>query len=312
MLLPLVAGAVVVTLFPNIGTFFGSFTGALFNSAMPVLAVFFVCMGSLIDLRALPKIARQGGVLLAAKTGIGVVAAIVLGRMLGEQPIHSGALAGLSTLAVVAAINDTNGGLYMALTAQYGLASESAAYSIMALESGPFLTMLTLGAAGLAGFPWQTMLGAVLPLAFGMLLGNLDPEVRRFFGGAAPVLIPFFAFGLGATLNLHKVWGAGAVGIALGVAVVAVCAPVLWLADRLVGGNGTAGIAASATASNAAAVPALVAAANAKYAAAAGSATALVAASVFTTCVLVPPLTAWWARRVSAQRTIQTNQEISV
>jgi len=307
MLLPLLAGALIVTAFPNIGPFFGSFTGALFSGALPILAVFYVCMGALIDLRALPKIARQGGALLGVKIALGVLAAIILGHILGEQPVHSGLFAGLSTLAIVAAINDTNGGLYMALTAQYGRPEEAAAYSLMALESGPFLTMLTLGAAGLSGFPWQTMLGAVLPLAFGMLLGNLDPELRAFFGKAAPVLIPFYAFALGAGLNLHMVGTAGLTGIALGLAVVLISAPALWLTDRLIGGNGTAGLAAATTASNAAAVPALVAAANPKYAAAAGPATALVAASVFTTSIVVPVITAWWATRI--QRSLRRAAE---
>jgi 2-keto-3-deoxygluconate permease len=74
---------------------------------------------------------------------------------------------------------------------------------------------------------------------------------------------------------------------------------VLILADRLTGGNGVAGIAAASTAGNAAAVPAAVAAANPAYAPVAPAATALVASSVIVTALLVPIVTAWWARRVS-------------
>jgi 2-keto-3-deoxygluconate permease len=114
-----------------------------------------------------------------------------------------------------------------------------------------------------------------------------------------PVLIPFFAFALGASLNLLDVWQAGVMGILLGVCVTLVTGVVLILADRLTGGNGVAGIAAASTAGNAAAVPAAVAAANAAYAPAAPSATALVAASVIVTALLVPIVTAWWARRVA-------------
>ena len=61
---------------------------------------------------------------------------------LGEQPVTTGWFAGISTLAVVAAFNDTNGGLYMALMKQYGSAEDAAAYSVMSIESGPFFTML--------------------------------------------------------------------------------------------------------------------------------------------------------------------------
>ena len=63
-------------------------------------------------------------------------------------------------------MNDTNGGLYMALMGQYGRPRDVGAYTIMSLESGPFLTMVTLGVAGLSAFPWQTLVGS-------------DPAARR-------------------------------------------------------------------------------------------------------------------------------------
>lgn len=301
MTLPLAAGAVLATFAPRAPSFFGSFTGALFTGALPILAVFYVCIGSTVSVRSLPTVLRKGGVLLGTKVLLGIGAGVLVGHWIGIRPVASGWFSGFSTLAVVAAINDTNGGLYMALMNQYGRSEEAAAYSVMALESGPFLTMVTLGVAGLSAFPWQTLLGAILPLAVGMLLGNLDPDLRDFLGKAAPVLIPFFAFALGATLNLKLVWTAGVAGLALGIAVVLVSGVFLVIADRLIGGNGTAGIAASTTAGNAAAVPALVAAANPKYAAAAAPGTLLVACSVIVTAVAAPFLTAWWRSRIPSK-----------
>ena len=295
VIVPLTLGALIATFAPGAGQFFGSFTGALFTGALPILAVFYVCMGTTIPFETLPQVAGKGGVLLAAKVGMGVVAALILGRVLGTEPIQTGMLAGLSTLAVVVAINDTNGGLYMALMGRYGAPKDVGAYSVMSLESGPFITMMTLG--GLLAFPWQTLLGAILPLCVGMLLGNLDREMREFLGKAAPALIPFFAFAIGAGLNLANVWRAGLLGLALGVVVLVISCTVMFLADRVSGGKGLAGLAAAATAGNAAAVPALVAAANPAYAKAAPYATVLVAASVVVTMLTVPLITAWWAKK---------------
>ena len=223
---------------------------------------------------------------------------MLLGRLLGEGPVTSGWFAGLSTLAVVAALNDTNGGLYMALMNQFGRPEEAGAYSVMTLESGPFLTMVTLGVAGLSAFPWQTLVGAILPLAAGIVIGNLDRDMRGFLGAAAPVMIPFFAFALGTSLDLHHVWSAGLLGLGLGTAVTLLSGAVLIVTDRLAGGTGTAGIAAASTAGNAAAVPALIAAANPAYKAAAAPATVLVAACVIVTSLLVPIVTAAYARRI--------------
>ena len=301
MIVPLVAGSLITTFLPHFAKTFGSFTGALFTGALPILAVFYVCMGARIELATLPRLLRRGGALLGSKVLIGIAAGVVLGRFLGEAPILAGPLAGLSTLAVVAAVNDTNGGLYMALMNQFGRPEEAGAYSVMTLESGPFLTMVSLGVAGLAAFPWQTLVGAILPLCLGILLGNLDRDMREFLGRAAPTMIPFFAFALGSTLDLHLVWRAGLLGVALGCAVTVVSGTVLLLVDRVNGGTGTAGIAAASTAGNAAAVPALVAAANKAYAPAAPAATVLVASAVIVTSLLVPPLTALWAARVRAR-----------
>src|SRR5207237_856151 len=190
MIVPLFFGAIIRTWAPGVPTFFGSFTGALFTGALTILAVFYVCMGSTIEFNATPSIIKKGGALFAAKVASAIIVGIVLGRRLGEAPVPNGGLAGISTLAVVAAMNDTNGGLYMALMGQFGAPRDVAAYTIMSIESGPFLTMVTLGVAGLSAFPWQALVGAILPLAVGMLIGNLDREMRAFLAAANPVYKP--------------------------------------------------------------------------------------------------------------------------
>ena len=48
MVIPLLAGCIIATFAPDLPKFFGSFTAALFSGALPILAVFYVCMGSTI------------------------------------------------------------------------------------------------------------------------------------------------------------------------------------------------------------------------------------------------------------------------
>ena len=60
MIVPLLLGSVIVTFAPATASFFGSFTGALFTGSLPILAVFYVCLGATIPLklsRALPNVA---------------------------------------------------------------------------------------------------------------------------------------------------------------------------------------------------------------------------------------------------------------
>jgi len=301
MLIPLLIGAVIHTLAPDAGKSLGSFTGALFTGLTPILGVFYVCLGATLDVRATAYIARKGGTLLGSKIAFAALVGVVLGRFMNEAPISGGLFNGLSVLAVVAALSDTNGGLYMSLMGQFGRNRDVGAYSVMSLESGPFITMLILGVAGLSAFPWQALVGAILPLVLGMLLGNLDPEMRRFLAPAVPALVPFLGLTLGLTIKLTAVWKAGLLGLALGLFVVFVGGAVLLLADKLSHGDGIAGLAAATTAGNAAVVPMIVAQANPAYRAAAQSATVLVAASVVVTAILCPVVTVLWARVVLKQ-----------
>jgi 2-keto-3-deoxygluconate permease len=303
MIVPLFLGALLNTFFPTFGKTFGSFTGALMTGALPILAMFYVCMGATIDLKATPQILKKGGALLGAKILTGAILAILATKLMPAGYIDSGFFAGLSVLAIVAAINDTNGGLYMALMGQFGKKEDVGAYSVMSLESGPFFTMITLGIAGLAAFPWQTFVGAILPLIVGMILGNLDRDMRDYLGKAVPVIIPFFAFALGCGLNLGNIVNGGMLGILMGVTVVVISGSILFVADKLTGGNGVAGLSAASTAGNAAAVPAAIAAVDTSYKSVAPTATVLVATCVIVTAVLVPIVTAWWAKQISAKET---------
>ena len=54
MLVPLGIGAVIHTLAPDAGKFFGSFTGAFFTGLAPLLAVFFVCLGATLEVKSTP------------------------------------------------------------------------------------------------------------------------------------------------------------------------------------------------------------------------------------------------------------------
>jgi 2-keto-3-deoxygluconate permease len=118
------------------------------------------------------------------------------------------------------------------------------------------------------------------------------------------MMIPVFAFTVGSSLDLVEVWQAGLLGLGLGLAVAAIPGAALFVADRLIGNSGVAGVAAASTAVTAAAVPTIVAAANPMYAPAAAHAPILVAASVIVTTMFVPLLTAWVAAHVRKRRPV--------
>jgi 2-keto-3-deoxygluconate permease len=146
------------------------------------------------------------------------------------------------------------------------------------------------------------MVSVVAPIVAGAILGNLDDDLRAFFGLHEPIIVPFMAFTLGQRINLRSVASAGGSGILLGVTVLVVTGIVCIFVDRLLGGSGIAGAAASSTAGNSAAVPQAVALADPSYALIAPAATIQVAASVIVTAIGTPLLTSWWYNRVQKQR----------
>ena len=109
----------------------------------------------------------------------------------------------------------------------------------------------------------------------------------------------------GAALTVAAVGSfiAGTISI-LGLVVVTVTGFVCIVADRLLGGSGIAGAAASSTAGNSAAVPQAVALADKSFAPVAEAATVQVAASVIVTAIFTPLLTSWWFKRVKRTETL--------
>ena len=301
MLVPLFLGALCHTFSPGAGKYFGSFTNGMITGTVPILAVWFFCMGASIKLSATGTVLRKSGTLVVTKIAVAWVVAAIASRIIPEHGVEVGFFAGLSTLALVA-VDMTNGGLYASIMQQYGTKEEAGAFVLMSLESGPLMTMIILGTAGIASFEPHVFVGAVLPFLVGFALGNLDPELREFFSKAVQTLIPFFAFALGNTIDLTVIAQTGLLGILLGVAVIIVTGIPLIIADKLIGGgDGTAGIAASSSAGAAVATPVLIAEMVPAFKPMAPAATSLVATAVIVTSILVPILTSIWSRKVKAR-----------
>ncbi|EKS9994993.1 2-keto-3-deoxygluconate permease 1 [Salmonella enterica] len=288
MVVPLVIGAVINTFAPQ-ALEIGGFTTALFkNGAAPLIGAFLLCMGAGISVKAAPQALLQGGT-------------ITLTKLLVTIGI------GLGGVAIIAAMSNSNGGLYAALVGEFGNERDVGAISILSLNDGPFFTMIALGAAGMANIPIMALVAVLVPLVIGMILGNLDPHMRDFLTKGGPLLIPFFAFALGAGINLEMLLQGGLAGILLGVLTTFVGGFFNIRADRLVGGTGIAGAAASSTAGNAVATPLAIAQADPSLAEVAAAAAPLIAASVITTAILTPVLTSWVAKKQARQASLEKN-----
>lgn len=273
MVVPLFIGMLINTFTPNLLKI-GGFTEALSGAGYPtILGMYLFATGCKVTVRAAPRILKRGFGILFAKVGVAIIIALSVAKF------ADGNFLGYSTLALMAALSDTNGGMFLALTSVMGDKDDAATYVPQSIETGPFLTMLFLVGAGLANIPWLSMLSVVAPIIAGAVLGNLDGDIRDFFGKHEAIIVPFMGFTLGQNINLSAVVQGGLPGIALGIFVLVVTGTVCILADLLLGGSGIAGAAASSTAGNSAAVPKAIAIADPSYEAIAPVATVQVTAS---------------------------------
>ena len=288
MVVPLILGALVNTFCGGIWkTFDGTFTTYLWKSgAMPLLSAFIFCNATTIDFRKAGVAVYKGVLLTLVKVGLGTAVGLLCGKLFGEA-----GFLGLSTLAIVAALVNSNGGLYAALASEYGDATDVGAVSILSINDGPFFTMLALGAAGAANIPFSVLLGCIIPVIVGCILGNLDEDIRRFCAPGATLLIPFFAFPLGAGLNILNLVKAGASGILLGLGCLVITGLGGFIVYRILRiRNPEVGAAIGTTAGNAAATPLAVAAVDSSLLAVAETATAQITAAIIVTAIGCPLL----------------------
>jgi len=301
MIVPLLLGALFNTFFPK-ALEIGGFTSHLFKTgAMPILAVFLFCNGAQINARQAGAPLVKGVALTLSKFIIGAALGVLINSFFGPTGIL-----GIAPLAIVAAITNSNGGLYAALAGEYGDSTDVGAISILSLNDGPFFTMLAFGVTGLAEVPFIALVATIVPIVIGFILGNLDEDIREFLNQGTVLLIPFFAFPLGSALNFRQIIEAGIPGILLGVACTVLTGFGGYYTMKLLkADHPQVGAAIGTTAGNAVATPAALAAVDKSLASIEPSATVQVAAAIIVTAILCPMLVSYLDKKAKPKTVAQ-------
>lgn len=317
MIIPLFFGALMNTFAPNLLRI-GGFTEALFvGGIMPLIAFFLLCVGAEINFKNAGTAVAKGTTMLVTKwvigAGFGMIAYIFAGP--------NGLFLGLAPLAIIAAMTNSNGSMFVAIVSQYGKEDDKAAISILSLNDGPFLTMVALAIFGTMGFvdgffSFVDFIAVILPIIVGAVLGNLDQEMREFLTKGPNALIPFIAFALGMTIDLAAVLEGGLAGIVLGVLTVFLTGSTCAFLFKKIGWNPVVGAAEGAVAGNAIATPAAIAAVSTSFEPIAGIATVQVAAAVVTSGMLLPIYIAYLVKKqekqIKKESLLETTEEVSV
>ncbi|MDS6428005.1 2-keto-3-deoxygluconate permease [Clostridioides difficile] len=306
MIVPMFIAAFINTFCPDIVQI-GSFTTAVFSSvgSATIIGVQLVCLGTQLQFREMPKVLKRGGILLGSKFAIGDLIGILIGKLFGMDGVL-----GLTTLAVISAVTNSNGSIYLSLMTSYGDETDCATMSLLTLNDGPFFTLIALGTSGLANVPLLSLLAAIVPILVGMIIGNFDKKMKEFLEPGCNLLVPFVGFALGSSINLASILKGGLSGVLLGLISVFVGGIFIVFCDKFIGKRpGYAGWAVATTAGNAIAVPAAVALVDPSWQPYVATATTQVAAAVVVTAILVPLITSWWAKKYGCPKFPKQNED---
>ena len=210
ILVPLLLGCLLNTLFPDLFKTLGSFTlGMTQNGASPLVGAFLLIVGTTISFKSAPAAAARGAIIIIVKQVV-VIAVALLVLFTGDNFL------GLSAMVILAACTGANTAMYAGLMGTMGTEVERGAGAITTLVVGPPVTMIVLGAAGQAPIGW-TLVGAILPIVVGIILGNVFPSFKRMMAPALTGIIVLTFFSMGTTMTFGQLVAGGLPGILLGV-----------------------------------------------------------------------------------------------
>lgn len=293
MLIPLILGSILKTFFPGFLDMGGFTTGLFKSSATPLIALLVLATGAQITVKQSSQVLVKSGLVLVTKTILPGLLIIAAGFAFGKT-----GFLGLSLLALMTAFTNSNGGLWLALSSEYGDEADSGAYLASALDDGPFFPLMLLGLSGLASIPIQAVIAALIPFLVGLVWGNIDSKFQELMKPVPGIVIPFFALSLGAGIDLRSLATGGISGVLLGLLVVCVTGGLAHLGYKYVLKEKSAiGFASGTVAGNAVATPLVIAQADPSFAPFVGVATAQVAAAVLVSAVGASFITAYLAKK---------------
>src|SRR5699024_8254256 len=175
-----------------------------------------------------------------------------------------GLFLGLAPVAIIAAMSNSSGGMYLASSGEFGSEEDLAAYPILALNDGPFLSMVALSIFGFMGFVGGVFgltdfMSVLIPILVGAILGNLDGDMRDFLSKGSDMIIPFFSFAIGMGIDLSSIIEGGLGGIMLGVMTVFITGGLAYFVYSKIGWTQIVVASEGSTAGNASASPAVLA-----------------------------------------------------
>jgi len=294
MIVPLFASAILNTFCPSLLRI-GSYSQAILSDdglkVMMVLTLLFT--GTQMSISDIPQAIKRGGAHVLFKYLVGSGVFILIFHYFGNIGVL-----GTCSLAILCALTNNNGSLYMGLVQTYGDHADLVARPMFNLNSGPMLSLITVGIAGGASINWQEYVTILLPICIGILLCTIDNEIKTAAERGIALVLPIMDFILGANINLSNIVTGGFSGVFLFIIVIVVTGPVALIVDRiLLKRPGYGGMATVSVAGNTIAVPAMIGQLVPSFSPFVKLATVQISCATVLSAILCPFIVQWFAKR---------------
>ena len=149
VIIPLVIAVLLATFVPQVYQIGGYVTALFYDGNACMMGFFLIVCGASINVRQVGMPLYKGVVMTGIKFLLGVLLGLIVGWVCGPT-----GFLGITPFVMIAAITNSNSSLYISLSSQFGNATDTGAVSILALNDGPFFTLVALGAT--AAFVYST------------------------------------------------------------------------------------------------------------------------------------------------------------
>jgi 2-keto-3-deoxygluconate permease len=300
LLIPMLISALVNTFAPGFLGQFGGLTEALLTAKGTGYVVGLVCFCSaaMLDIKSLGKVLKKQGVLLLVKIGLCLGLAALFMALFGMPGVNAGVFS-ISALGFTVAICSLNPSMYLAMVSEYGVEQDKGAFGLTGLLCVPAFPIFVFSIIRGGTLDWMPILAVLIPILLGLLIGNLDKDLAKMFGGMVGPLTPFMGWSLGAGINLiDAVKDGGVGGFVISVVYYILMVPViLFVETKVLKESGISTLGISSIAGLSISIPSIIALADPSLVPFAGAATAQIAFGVVLTSIVTPIITQWYAKK---------------
>ena len=156
VIFPILVGCTLNTLCPNVLQLGGA-TTALATGTSTLLGAFFVCMGASLQIKNAPKAIKVGAVATFSKLFLSIALGVLISKVFNDSFL------GISSLALIGGMSNSNGGMFAALTKTYGDEADQGAIAMASLNDGAIFYHDRSGQCRTCKYPIQVFAGSHNP-----------------------------------------------------------------------------------------------------------------------------------------------------